>query len=80
MSRQRGRPVTRESILKQQAMAHLYRSGATLQEIGDVFGVTRQAVQLRVIAKGGLTKHDGGVKVAIKQRRQERQAKEEAIQ
>lgn len=41
-------------------MAELFRSGKTLQEIGDQFGVTRQRVH-GVLKRQGITWRDGGV-------------------
>lgn len=46
-------------------MARLYRSGKTLQQIGDVFGVTRERVR-QLIKKQGLTRNDGGASVQAK--------------
>ena len=41
-------------------MAELFRSGKTLQEIGERFGVTRQRVH-GVLKRQGITWRDGGV-------------------
>lgn len=42
----------------------MFRHGKTLQEIGDVYGVTRERVR-QVLAAHGLTKDDGGLNMRI---------------
>lgn len=41
-------------------MADLYRKGKTLQEIGDLYGVSRERVR-QLIKKLGVSRHDGGI-------------------
>lgn len=53
-----------------QAMAAMYRGGKTLQQIGDLFGITRERVR-QIIKKSGLTKHDGGIHVTAAAKRAE---------
>lgn len=43
-------------------MIRMYRCGATLQEIGNRFSLTRERVR-QILAKAGLTRHEGGVAV-----------------
>jgi hypothetical protein len=45
----------------------LYRTGATLQEIGDRYGVSREAIRL-VLARYGVTRRDGGAHRRISER------------
>lgn len=40
----------------------LYRSGKTLQEIGDVYGVSRERIR-QILARAGVTRSEGGTHV-----------------
>lgn len=48
--------------LRARRMADMYRSGMTLREVGDAFGVTRQRAQ-QLISRVGVTGADGGQSV-----------------
>lgn len=56
MSR-RGPKKSAQSLARAQRMADLYRSGKTLQEIGDEYGVTRERVR-QILSDQGLTRAD----------------------
>jgi hypothetical protein len=50
-------------------MCVLYRSGLTLQQVGDRYGVSRERVR-QVIVAAGVTSRDGGTKIRAKKRAQ----------
>lgn len=68
-----------DRVERRELMAALFRSGKTYQEVGDAFGITRQAVQ-QWLAPMGITKQDGGSVVACAQRAKERAEKRAAAQ
>jgi len=57
----------------QASMCDLYRSGLTLQQIGDRYGVSRERVR-QVIVAVGVTSRDGGAKARAKKRAQRKRA------
>lgn len=59
-------------------MAALYRSGKTLQQIGDEFGITRERVRQIITMRHGLRARDGGKSVAMKRTRARRAAARDA--
>jgi hypothetical protein len=66
---------------RRERMADLYRSGKTLQQIGDEYGITRERVR-QLIGYLGLNKESGGQRlraiIKAKQRHERRTAKEDA--
>lgn len=59
---QRGRPP-RGGLGRDQEMKKLFENGATLQEIGTQFNVTRERVR-QILKKAGITGKDGGARVS----------------
>jgi hypothetical protein len=57
------------------AMAELYRSGKTLDEIGQEFGLTRERIRQLIHKYHGLKGSDGGARVNHERRAVERQKK-----
>ncbi|WP_401733500.1 sigma factor-like helix-turn-helix DNA-binding protein [Stenotrophomonas muris] len=53
-----------------EAMTAMYKGGKTLQQIGDLFGITRERVR-QLMRKSGLTRHDGGIHVTAAAKRAE---------
>jgi hypothetical protein len=66
---------------RRERMAELYRSGQTLQQIGDEYGITRERVR-QLIGYLGLNGQSGGLRlraiIKAKQKHEQRAAKEEA--
>lgn len=54
-------------------MAALYKSGQTLKQIGDAYGVTRERVRQILRARTTVTRHEGGQSVAVAIKRKKRQ-------
>lgn len=52
---------------KQDRMCASYRSGRTLQQIGDEFGISRERVR-QIIVAAGVTARDGGVRINAERR------------
>ncbi|HEY9145651.1 MAG TPA: sigma factor-like helix-turn-helix DNA-binding protein [Thiobacillus sp.] len=63
---------------RQAEMVALYRAGKTLEQVGQLYGMTRERVR-QIIAAAGITRADGGLHVQSQRRRvrkaTERQAK-----
>lgn len=59
-------------------MAVLYRSGLTLQEIGEAYGITRERVRQLISFECGVTAEDGGRAVKVARQRAERRRRREA--
>lgn len=57
-----------------EAMAAMYKGGRTLQQIGDLFGITRERVR-QLIKKKGMTGKDGGARISSAAGRAERMAR-----
>ena len=62
---------------RDQDMCQLYRSGKTVQEIGDLYGVTRERVR-QIIKPYGLDGYSGGASVTAEANRKAREAKRNA--
>jgi len=52
-------------IARELEMVRLYRGGQTLQQVGDVFGLTRERVR-QLIKHHGITGKDGGIHTSAK--------------
>jgi DNA-binding CsgD family transcriptional regulator len=68
--------TTISAASRELAMCEMYRAGRTLQQIGDVFGVTRERVR-QLIRPMGVARKDGGRAQAVaaaKRARQDRLA------
>ena len=61
-----------------EAMAAMYRGGKTLQEIGDLYGVTRERVRQIISKQAGITAEDGGQRAAAERKRAVAKAKKDA--
>ena len=59
-------------------MAAMYQGGKTLQEIGELFGVSRERVRQIISKEAGLTAVDGGACAAAERKRAARKAKKDA--
>lgn len=51
--------MTAQPNVRHAEMIRRYRDGETLQQIGDVYGITRQRIQ-QILAKHGITARNGG--------------------
>lgn len=60
------------------AMAALYLSGYTLQQIGDQYGITRERVRQVIKKRTGITRKDGGLARAAADKRDRNRQKREA--
>jgi hypothetical protein len=63
------RNMEREAVI-----CRLYRDGKTLQEVGDVFGVSRERVR-QILRRAGISPDAGGVRERTRLRRRETNAK-----
>lgn len=59
------------------AMASAYRAGQTLESIGSEHGISRERVR-QILRKNGVQPHEGGAKVAAKDRRDAKRAARDA--
>jgi hypothetical protein len=59
-------------------LATLYRSGMTLQAIGDQFGITRERVRQR-LSRAGVTRREGGMHVRMSRLNEQRAAKRDLV-
>lgn len=55
-----GRRGPKRDTLREARMCRLYQEGHTLQQIGTVYGLTRERVR-QIISKAGMTAKDGGI-------------------
>lgn len=62
IARGRGRPRREAVDDRAEQMAHQFSLGATLQEIGDEYGITRERVR-QILTSIGVGRHDGGQSV-----------------
>lgn len=69
-------PQHKKSRERAKVMAEMYRSGQTLQAIGDQYSLTRERVR-QIIASLGVTRLKGGQHMASTQRKIERAAKKD---
>lgn len=60
------------------AMAAMYRAGKTLEEIGHLYGITRERVRQIISRSHGLSADDGGQAVRVKINRERRKAEKES--
>jgi DNA-binding CsgD family transcriptional regulator len=74
----RDKAVVKRREDRAEGMASMFRSGMTLQQIGDVYGVTRERVRQVLKKTAGLTGSDGGAAVKAKARRKQIRNKREA--
>lgn len=58
-------------------MVSLYRSGQTLQQIGDAYGMTRERVR-QILKAAGVSKRDGGAAVRFEREVSDRRSRAEA--
>lgn len=63
---------------RNQRMAELYKQGSTLQEIGQLYGITRERVRQILLADHGLRGNDGGASLTAALERAARLNKMEA--
>lgn len=67
--------LTRDPGAREMRMAALYRNGYTLQQIGDLYGVTRERVRQLITKHYGMRAPDGGL---AEQARKKSEAKDRA--
>lgn len=67
-----------ETDPRSEAMAAMYSGGKTLQEVGDLYGVTRERVRQIIKARHGLVGKDGGQAAVAERARQRRAAERDA--
>lgn len=60
-------------VARQASMCDLYRSGMTLQQVADRYGVSRERVRQMIVA-AGVTSRDGGTKMRAKKRAQRKRS------
>lgn len=65
------KPRKVRDVERQERMVSLYREGSTLEKIGQSFGLTRERVR-QIIAAAGVTRNDGGMHIASRQRQERR--------
>lgn len=71
--------VTAKSSERAETMAAMYRSGKTLQDIGDFHGLTRERVRQIISKYTDVTANDGGAHIVAEKRRRRREEKAEAL-
>lgn len=61
-----------------EAMAAMYRAGRTLQDIGEIYGISRERVRQVLTKYLGMNAEDGGYRLRAKVRREKTQAEKDA--
>ncbi len=69
--------LAEKRLARAEKMATKYRIGATLREIGDYYGITRERVRQIMTGELGITWKDGGVHHRMKARREAAKARKD---
>ncbi len=69
-------PERKRRRARNRQIARLFRSGETMESIGNRHGLTRERVRQILKIQFGLSRNDGGKKVALEKRRRHEAALE----